>query len=66
MSLGSPPIWPSRFKAMEAERKELIGRTWHQAQERGREARERSMRGEIKRLVEEEREAKRPYEWMKR
>lgn len=52
--------------AMVAERAELLGRTWDQAQEKGREANYRRLRGEIKRLTEEEREAKRPYEWMKK
>lgn len=37
-----------------------------QATERGRQVRERQQREEIKRLREEEREARRPYEWMRR
>ena len=57
----APPI-----QAMEAEREELVGRTWSQAQEMGRAANERAHREEIKRLKEEEREAQRPYEWMRR
>jgi hypothetical protein len=36
------------------------------ATERGREVRERAQRGEIKRLREEEREAQRPYAWMRK
>jgi len=63
---GSPAHLAPPIQAMEAERKELLGRTWHQAQEKGREANYSRLRGEIKRLTEEEREAKRPYEWMKK
>ncbi len=37
-----------------------------QATERGREARGRERSAELKRLREEEREAQRPYEWMRR
>jgi hypothetical protein len=63
---GSPAHLAPPIQAMEVERKELIGRTWHQAQEKDREANYRSMRQEIKRLEEEQREAGRPYEWMKK
>lgn len=63
---GRPAHLAAPIVAMEAERKELVGRTWHQAQEKGREANYRRLRGEIKRITEEEREAKRPYEWMKK
>jgi hypothetical protein len=52
--------------ALEKERVELLGKTWLQAQERGREVKRRAGEAEIKRLKEEEREAKRPYEWMRR
>jgi hypothetical protein len=54
------------IQALERERKALVSSTWEQAKERGREANYRSLRGEIKRITEEEREAKRPYEWMKK
>jgi len=37
-----------------------------QATERGRQVREKQQRAEIERLREEEREARRPYEWMRR
>jgi hypothetical protein len=37
-----------------------------EVEERGRQARERAQRGEIKRLREEERELRRPNEWMRR
>ena len=57
----SPPI-----QELERERKELVSSTWERAQERGREARYQSLRSEVKRLESEEREARRPYEWMKR
>ena len=63
---GRPAHLAAPIVAMEAERKELLNRTWHQAQEKGREANHLRMRGEIKRITEEEREAKRPYEWMKK
>lgn len=64
--VGSPSHLAPPIQAMEAERKELLGRTWMLAQERGREANYRASREEIKRIVEEEREAKRPYEWMRK
>lgn len=54
------------IQALERERKALVSSTWEQAKERGREANYRSLRGEIKRIAEEEREAKRPYEWMEK
>lgn len=54
------------IQALERERKELVSTTWEQAQERGREATRRAHEEEIKRLREEEREARRPYEWMRR
>ena len=57
----SPPIL-----ALERERKELVSSTWDRAQERGREANYRSHQKEISRLKEEEREARAPYEWMRR
>lgn len=57
----SPPI-----QALERERKELLASTWDRAQERGREANYKRLRGEIKRLTEEEREVRAPYEWMRR
>jgi hypothetical protein len=60
------PYTSDAIQALERERKELVSSTWEQAQERGREANYRSLRGEIKRITEEEREAKRPYAWMKK
>jgi hypothetical protein len=54
------------IQALERERKALVSSTFQQAQDRGRAANERASRAEIKRLKEEEREARRPYEWMKR
>jgi hypothetical protein len=62
---GAPHLAPP-IQKMEAERKELTSSTWHQAQEKGREANRRASEAEIKRLKEEEREARRPYEWMRR
>ena len=47
-------------------RKELVSSTWEQAKERGREANRRAGEEEIKCLHEKEREARRPYEWMRR
>jgi hypothetical protein len=60
------PYTSDAIQALERERKELVSSTWEKAQERGREANYRASRAEIKRLEEEEREARRPYEWMKR
>ena len=54
------------IQALERERKELVSSTWEQAKERGREANRRERDEEIKRLKEQEREAQRPYEWMRR
>ena len=54
------------IQALERERKELVSSTWEQAKERGREANRRAGEAESKRLREEERNARRPYEWMRR
>lgn len=53
------------IQALERERKDLVSSTFEQAKERGREANYRASRAESKRLEEEEREARRPYAWMK-
>lgn len=57
----SPPILE-----LERERKDLLASTWDRAQERGREANYQRLRGEIKRITEQEREAQKPHEWMRR
>lgn len=62
---AKPAHMSPAIQALERERKELVSSTWEQAKERGREANRRASEAEIKRLKEEEREAKRPYEWMK-
>jgi len=54
------------IKALQRERDELVSSTFQQAQERGRAVRQKSYEAEIERLREEEREAQRPYEWMRR
>jgi hypothetical protein len=63
---GQSPYLSEPIQALERERKELVSSTWEQAQERGREANYQRYREEGKRLREEEREAQRPYEWMRR
>ncbi len=63
---GQSPYLSAAIQALERERKELVSSTWQLAQERGREARRHGHEAEIKRLREEEREARRPYEWMRR
>ena len=54
------------IQALERERRELVSSTWAQAQERGREANRREGEAEIRRLREEEREARRPHDWTRR
>ena len=63
---GRPAHLSEAVQALERERKALVAGTWEQAKERGREANYRRLRGEVKRIEEEEREARRPYEWMRR
>ena len=63
---GQSPYLSDVIEALNRERKELVSSTWAQAQERGREANQRTGEAESKRLREEEREARRPYEWMRR
>lgn len=63
---GSPSHLSPPILALEKERAELVGKTWLQAQQKGREANERAHREGVKRLKEEEREINRPYEWMRR
>ena len=63
---GRPAHLTEAIQALERERKALVASTWEQAQERGREANYRRSREESKRLEEEERESRRPYEWMRR
>lgn len=54
------------IQALERERKELVASTWERAQARGHEANRRRYTDEMKRLREKEREAQRPYDWMRR
>jgi cell division septum initiation protein DivIVA len=54
------------IQALERERKLLVSLTWEKAQEQGRTANYLAQQIEIEKLKQEEREAKRPYEWMKR
>lgn len=61
-----PAHMSDAIQALERERKELVASTWEQAKERGREANRRASDAEVKRLREEEREAQRPYDWMRR
>lgn len=63
--LSTPAYQSEAIQSLERERKELVSSTWELAKERGREANRRASDAEIKRLKEEEREAKRPYEWMR-
>lgn len=63
---AKPAHTSDAIQALERERKELVSSTWEQAKERGREANRRAGEEEIKRLREKEREAQRPYEWMRR
>jgi hypothetical protein len=63
---AKPAYLSDAIQALERERKELVSSTWEQAKDRGREANRRAGEEEIKRLREEEREARRPYEWMRR
>lgn len=63
---SKPAHLSDAIQALERERKELVSSTWEQAKERGREANRLSHEAESKRLREEEREARRPYEWMQR
>ena len=63
---GQSPYLSDAIEALNRERKELVSSTWAQAQERGHEANRRAGEAESKRLREEEREARRPYEWMRR
>ncbi len=63
---GKPAHESEPIRALERERKELVSSTWDQAQERGRAARYQRGRAEVKRLEEEAREARRPYDWMRR
>jgi len=63
---GQSPYLSDAIQALENERKQLVSSTWQQAQEKGREASYKRGREESKRLQEEEREARRPYEWMRR
>ena len=63
---AKPPHLSEAIQALERERKELVSSTWEQAKERGREANRRAGEAESKRLREEERETRRPYEWMRR
>jgi hypothetical protein len=54
------------IKALQRERKELVSSTWDQAKEKGVAANREALEKERKRLDEEIREARRPYEWMRR
>lgn len=63
---AKPAHTSEAIQALERERKELVSSTWEPAKERGREANRRSGEEEIKRLREQEREARRPYDWMRR
>jgi len=63
---GHPAYESEPIRALQRERDELVSSTWAQAQEHGHEANYRRYREESKRLQEEEREARRPYEWMRR
>lgn len=63
---GQSPYQSDAIQALERERKELVSSTWERAQERGHEANRRFYAEEMKRLREKEREARRPYDWMRR
>ena len=63
---GQSPYLSDAIQALNRERKALVSSTWEQAQERGHEANRLVHQAESKRLREEEREARRPYEWMRR
>lgn len=63
---GQSPYESSAIQALWRERDALVSSTWEQAQERGREASRRAYADEMKRLREEEREARRPTDWMRR
>lgn len=63
---AKPAHLSDAIQALERERKDLVSSTWAQAKERGLEANRRARDEESKRLREEEREARRPYEWMSR
>jgi len=63
---AKPAHTSDAIQALERERKELVSSTWEPAKEHGREANRRASEAESKRLREEEREARRPYEWMRR
>jgi hypothetical protein len=63
---AKPAHTSDAIQALERERKELVSSTWTQAQERGHEANRRRHTEEVRRLREEEREARRPYDWMRR
>lgn len=63
---GQSPYLSAAIQGLQRERDALVSSTWTQAQELGREANYRRGRKEIERLKEEEREVKRPYEWMRR
>lgn len=63
---GQSPYQSDAIQTLKRERQELVSSTWERAQERGYEANRRSYSEETKRLREEERESRRPYEWMRR
>lgn len=63
---GQSPYESEAIQALSRERKDLVSSTWERAQDLGHEANRRAGESEIRRLREEEREARRPYDWMRR